>query len=129
MIQPLDLAVEQRAFHPLDLLLLRADALGEHGAVELLDRIGKVGENGQLAVGRDLREAAEHHHPLRLTVDEHRHDPGPQRRDGRRMAGEHAEIALRTRHVDLVDFAGEQQFLRRNEIKMKGRHFVLANSE
>ena len=38
-----------------------------------------------------------------------RDDARPQRRHHRRMAGQHAEIALGARNVDLVDIAGEDE--------------------
>ena len=94
----------------------------ENVAVELLDRVGEIGEHRELAVGGDFREAAEHDHALRLSVDGDRHDAGPQRRDERRMSGEHAEIALGARHVDLIDFAGEEELLGRDEIEVEGGH-------
>ena len=99
----------------------------ENVAVELLDRVGEIGEHRELAVGRDFREAAEHDHALRLAVDDNRHDAGPQRRDGRRMSGEHAEIALGARHVDLIDFAGEQELFGGDEIEVEGGHVLLFN--
>ena len=67
--------------------------------------VREIGKHRELAVGRNFRKAAEHDHALRLPAGEHRHDPGPQRRDGRRVSRQHAEIALDPRHVDLVDFA------------------------
>ena len=45
-----------------------------------------------------------------------------QRGHRRRMAGEHAEIALGPRHVDLIDFAGEEKLFGRDEIEVEGRH-------
>ena len=44
------------------------------------------------------------------------------------MAGEHAEVALRARYVDLLNVAGEQQFLGRDEIEMEGGHGVMLAS-
>ena len=40
------------------------------------------------------------------------------------MAGEHAEIALRARDVDLIDLAGEQELFGRDEIEVEGGHAV-----
>ena len=40
------------------------------------------------------------------------------------MSGEHAEIALGARHVDLIDFAGEEELLGRDEIEVEGGHVV-----
>ena len=48
--------------------------------------------------------------------------PGLQRRDQRRMIGEHAELPFGARDVDLIDLAGEQQLLGRDEIEVKGSH-------
>jgi hypothetical protein len=36
------------------------------------------------------------------------------------MAGKHAEIALKAGNVDLIDFAGEGEFFRGEEIKVEG---------
>ena len=41
------------------------------------------------------------------------------------MSGEHAEIALDAGNVDLIDFAGEGEFFRRNEIEVEGGHGYL----
>ena len=38
------------------------------------------------------------------------------------MAGEHAELALDPRHVDLRDLAGEQQPFRRHQVELKVCH-------
>src|SRR3954453_10802009 len=45
------------------------------------------------------------------------------------MSGEHAEIALHAGDINLIDFAGEGEFFRRDEIEVKGGHGVLANGE
>jgi hypothetical protein len=52
----------------------------------------------------------------------HREDSRPDRGDDRRMAGEHAEIALDAGDVNLIDFAGEGEFFRGDEIEMEGSH-------
>ena len=103
--------------------MLRDAASAASAAVEILDRVGDVGEHGQLAVRADLGKAAEHDHALRLlAADIDRHDARPQQRDQRRMAGQHAEIALGARHVDLIDLAGERELFRRDEIEVEGGH-------
>ena len=38
------------------------------------------------------------------------------------MPRQHAEIALGARNVDLLDFAGKQEFFRRHEIEMERGH-------
>jgi hypothetical protein len=38
------------------------------------------------------------------------------------VSGEHAEITLNARHVNLIDFAGEGEFFGRDEIEVKGGH-------
>ena len=37
-------------------------------------------------------------------------------------AGQHAEVTLGAGDVDLIDFAGEGQLFRRDEIEMEGGH-------
>src|SRR2546421_2603142 len=129
MIEALDRPVERVArVHVFDLLLLRRNALGEYTAVEVLDRVGKIGEHRQLSVRRNLREAAEHDHALLIAVDEHRHDPGAQRRHGRRVSGKHAEIAFRSGYIDLIDFAGEQKLFGRDEIEVESAHARLPHA-
>jgi hypothetical protein len=34
------------------------------------------------------------------------------------MAGQHTEVALDTGDIDLIDFSGEGEFFRRNEIEV-----------
>ena len=38
------------------------------------------------------------------------------------MSGEHAEITLDAGNVDLIDFAGEGELFRRDEIEVEGGH-------
>jgi hypothetical protein len=40
------------------------------------------------------------------------------------VTGEHTEIALRARDVDLGDLAAQQQLLRRDEVEMESGHDV-----
>ena len=49
-------------------------------------------------------------------------DARTDRRDDRRMAGQHAEIAFHAGNVNLIDFAGEGEFFGRNEIEVEGGH-------
>ena len=86
-------------FHVLD---MRRD----HRLVDVFHRRRDVGQNGQ-ALGRDLDKAAEHDDALRSAAGMHGENARPQQRDERGMAGEHAEIALASRHIDLLDFAGK----------------------
>ena len=55
-----------------------------------------------------------------------RENAGPQRRDHRRVSGEHAEIALGAGHVDLLDFTGQKKPLGRDEIELKGGHMQIS---
>ena len=54
----------------------------------------------------------------------HRQDARPDRRHDRRVAGEHAEIALEAGNVDLIDLAREGELFRRDEIEVEGGHGV-----
>ena len=89
--------------------------------VEILDRGRDIGEHGQ-ALGGDFREAAEHDDLLLAAIRAHRQDAGADDGDERRMSGEHAEIALGARNVDLLDFTGEQKLFRRHEIEVESGH-------
>jgi hypothetical protein len=40
------------------------------------------------------------------------------------MTGEHAEVALQTWDVNLVNFAGEGELFRRDEIEVEGGHGI-----
>ena len=101
-------------FHLGDLRLQR-------GAVEILDRGRDVGQHGQ-AVRPDLGEAAEHDEPGLLAAGIDRHDAGAQQRDQRRVAGQHAEVALGAGHIDLIDLAGERDLVRRHEFEVERGH-------
>ena len=89
--------------------------------VELRARHRHVGEHRK-PLGVDLREAAVDHDLQRIPAAIDGENSGPQRGDERRMAGEHAEVAFRARHVDLIDGLGHQQAFRRNEIELEGGH-------
>ncbi len=41
------------------------------------------------------------------------------------MSGEHAEIALDAGDVDLIDFAGEGELFRGDEIEVEGGHGIV----
>src|SRR4029079_8242848 len=56
-------------------------------------------------------------------------DTRPHRRHDRGVAGKHAEIALPTGNVNLIDFAGEGELFGRNEIEVEGGHEKPASSE
>jgi hypothetical protein len=60
--------------------------------------------------------------PAGLAKD--RDDPGPQRRDQWGVTGEHAQIPLGARQVDLGNLAGEQELLGRDEIEMEAGHVL-----
>ena len=51
--------------------------------------------------------------------------PGTNAGDHRRMTGEHAEVTLGARNVDLIDLTGKQQLLGRYEIELEGGHRCL----
>jgi hypothetical protein len=70
----------------------------------------------------DLGEPAVDDHFERSALAMDRHDAGAQRRKQRRMSGEHAEVALEPGDIDLIDFAGEEKPLGRNEIEVEGGH-------
>jgi hypothetical protein len=38
------------------------------------------------------------------------------------MSGEHTEITLNAGDIDLIDFAGEDEFFRRDKIEVEGGH-------
>ena len=48
--------------------------------------------------------------------------PGRMQRDQRRMTGQHAEVALGAGHIDLIDFAGKRNLVRRHEFEVEGGH-------
>ena len=51
-----------------------------------------------------------------------RHQAGTQQCDQRRVAGQHAEVALGAGHIDLIDLAGERYLIRRHEFEMERGH-------
>jgi len=52
-----------------------------------------------------MRIPVRDHDPHGRAGAENRHNPRPQHGDQRRVPGEHAEIALAARNVDLIDLA------------------------
>ena len=59
-----------------------------------------------------------------IATDGHRKNSRTDRRHHRRMAGEHAEIALDAGNVNLIDFSGEADFFGRDEIEVEGGHGI-----
>ena len=70
----------------------------------------------------NFRKAAEHNDFLLAAGAVHRQNARTQRRDHRRMFGEHAEVAFGAGHVDLLHFTREQQLFGRNQFEMKISH-------
>ena len=110
--------------HLLDALLHLRDLRLQRGAVEVLQRGRDIRQHGQ-AVRPDLGKAAEHDEPGLLAAGIDRHDAGPQQRDQRRVAGQHAEVALGAGHIDLIDLAGERDLVRRHELEVEGGHALI----
>jgi hypothetical protein len=121
VIEPLDRAIEFGAVLLGELGFHLGNRVGEFRAIEFLDRGGDIGEHRK-AFLRHFGETAEHNELLMRAARGHREDSRPDRGDDRRMAGEHAEIALDARDVNLIDFAGEGEFFRGDEIEMEGSH-------
>ena len=82
---------------------------------------GNVSQQRQPA-RTDFGEAAEHDELGLLAGRIDRHHAGPQQRDQRRVAGEHAEVAFRAGNVDLIDLAGERDLLRGDEFEVERGH-------
>ena len=93
VIEPLDRAIEFGAFLLGELGFHLGNRVGELRAIEFLDRGGDIGEHRK-AFLRHFGETAEHNELLMRAARGHREDFRPDRGDDRRMAGEHAEIAL-----------------------------------
>ena len=121
VIEPLDRAIEFGAFLLGELGFHLRNRVGELRPIEFLDRGGDIGEHRK-AFLRHFGETAEHNELLMRVARGHREDSRPDRGDDRRMAGEHAEIALDAGDVNLIDFAGEGKFFRGDEIEMEGSH-------
>src|SRR5436190_1614172 len=81
----------------------------------------KVYEHRQ-TVRIDFREPAVDDDAERAGFPMQHEDSRPQRCHQWSMAREHAEVALGARHVDLIDRAGEQEFLGRNQIELERGH-------
>src|SRR6478752_10355677 len=121
VIEPLDRAIEFGAVLLGELGFHLGNRVGEFRAIEFLDRGGDIGEHRK-AFLRHFGETAEHNELLMRAARGNREDSRPDRGDDRRMAGEHAEIALDAGDVNLIDFAGEGEFFRGDEIEMEGSH-------
>src|SRR6185369_4813198 len=98
-----------------------ADARLQHGAVEVGFAVGKLCQHRQPLV-RHFAKAAEHDDALGAAAAVHGEDARAEGADVRRMAGEHADIALDAGHVDLIDFAREHQLFRRHQFEMQACH-------
>src|SRR5262245_4655665 len=105
-----------------DILLGVLDLAGQLGMIEIVERHGLVGKHGQ-SLRIDLGKAAVDHDLELPALTKKRQDAWPHRGHKRRMAGEHAEVALRARHVDLIDVAREQKLLGRDEIEVESCHW------
>src|SRR5262245_1445337 len=104
-----------------DILLGALDLAVQLGTIEIIERHRHVGEHGQ-SLRIDLGKAAVDHELERSILTIERQDARPTQSDERRVAGEHAEVAFGTRHVDLLDVAGEQELLGRDKIEVEGGH-------
>ena len=82
-------------------------------------QLGAVGHQPPPQIGGDT---AGHDDFLARPTDEHRDDARADRRDNRRVAGEHAEITFHAGNVDLIDLAGEGKLFGRDEIEVEGGH-------
>src|SRR5882724_6754059 len=92
--------------------------------IELVERGRDIGQHRQALLG-DLGKAAKHNDLFVLRSGGDSQDARPQRGDHRRMSRKHAEIALGAGNIDLIDFSGEGEFFRRDEIEVKGGHGVV----
>ena len=86
-----------------------------------LQRGGDIGQHGEALVG-DFGETAEHDDLFVGAADDHREDPRPDRRHHGSVSGEYAEIALDAGDVNLIDFSGEGELFRRDEIEVESGH-------
>src|SRR5262245_31135112 len=110
-----------------DVFLGVLDLAGQLRPIELIERHCHVGEHGQ-SLRIDLGKAAIDDDLERSILTVKRQDARPHRGDERRMAGEHAEVALRTRYIDLLDVAGKQESFRRNKIEVKAGHHTCSSA-
>ena len=123
-------AIELGAFLLGELFFHFGNRVGELRPIEFLHRGGDVGEHGE-ALLRNFGQATEHDDLLVRAAGDDRQDARPDYGDDRRMAGQHAEIALHAGDVDLIDLAGEGELFGGDEIEVEGGHGVryLASSE
>jgi hypothetical protein len=121
-----DQLVERRArLGFFDAALNVFDVAGQHRLVEVFNRVGQIGDDGE-ALLRDFGEAAKHDDLVRAAARVHRQDAGAQGRDDRRVTFQHAEVTLDTGDVDLLDFAREHELFRRHQFEMQS-HRPLAS--
>ena len=102
-------------------LLYLLDLMLQRCAVDVIDRGRDVRQHGQAARSH-LGESAKHDELALLASGRDGHDAGADQRDQRRMAGQHAEVALGAGHIDLIDLAGKRDLLRRHEFEVERGH-------
>src|SRR6185312_7795659 len=109
------------------ILLGVLDLAGKAFAIEFVEHRRHVGEDCQ-PLEADLREAAGHNHAALLATDVHHDDARLEGGHIGRMTGEHAEIAFGARDINLIDFAGKHEMIRRDEIEVEGGHAYAASA-
>ena len=87
----------------------------------LVHRLCDVGQHGKAVFGH-FGKSAEHDDFFVAAAAGHGENSRPDRRHHRGVAREHAEIALDAGDINLVDFAGEGELFRRDEIEVEGGH-------
>src|SRR5262249_37323347 len=103
-----------------DIFLGVLDGLIENRLVELDEVDGRLGENGE-PLRPDLGEAAPHEiAPALGAAGGDFEQARTQARKERGVIGEHGEVALGPRHQDLLDLAGDEQPLRRDQLELEG---------
>src|SRR5438034_501553 len=85
-------------------------------AVDLLGPFGGVGEDDDLVVS-NLREAARHGEVELVAVDAVYDLAGPERREERGVARQHAEVSVAPGDHDLVDGLGDDEVCRRDDLE------------
>src|SRR3989442_1588063 len=97
-------------------------------AVDLLGPFGCVGEDDDLVVS-NLREAARHGEIVLVGVDAVYALAGPERREERGVARQHAEVSVAPGHHDLVDGLGDNVARRRDDLKREAiGHYATSRS-
>src|SRR5262245_6902501 len=128
IVKPRESAIELVALLLGELGLHLGNDVGKPGAVELFKGPRDIREHSQAFFG-NLGDATAHDDLFLLAAREHDQDARPDRRDHRRMTGEHTEITFHTGNVDLIDLAGEGELFRRDEIEVEGSHGDARGSE